>query len=200
MKNNNKSNQVATPTTSAIFGDYDRGPKNRLPSYTDRVLYRRHFTYRYPMHLLYYYDLREISLSDHKPVMAIVALGTPFEEEGGRRGVSDRGARRPRSTLRQDQDPGRRGGRGPQGGAVDPVDAQRRRIPAREDRDRPPGGGRTPGQIRTESVQPRGVGRAATATGAGGRCGGVYPAGRCATRHEPVPSERSGARSMPPFR
>ena len=85
--NNNKektSSPPAPPASSPLSSEmslYDRGPKNRLPSYTDRVLYRRHFGYRYPMHLLHYYDLREIDLSDHKPVVAIVALGTPFDAE-----------------------------------------------------------------------------------------------------------------------
>jgi hypothetical protein len=82
-KNNNNNNNNSLPGSplSTEMSGYDRGPKNRLPSYTDRVLYRRHFAYRYPMHLLYYYDLRSVCLSDHKPVMAIIALGTPFDAE-----------------------------------------------------------------------------------------------------------------------
>ncbi len=63
------------------MSDYDRGKKNRLPSYTDRVLYKRHQHYRYPLHLLYYHDFRDVTVSDHKPVLAMLAVGTPFAAE-----------------------------------------------------------------------------------------------------------------------
>jgi hypothetical protein len=55
--------------------------KGRLASYCDRVLYKRHPEYRHDLTLLYYHDLTKVVTSDHRPVAALLRVGTPLETE-----------------------------------------------------------------------------------------------------------------------
>ena len=44
---------------------YDTSKKMRVPSYTDRILYKQDYC------KLLYYNRREIQFSDHRPVLAV---------------------------------------------------------------------------------------------------------------------------------
>ena len=45
---------------------YNKGPKNRLPAWTDRILFSQHI----PSMTLVKYNRSEVTVSDHRPVFA----------------------------------------------------------------------------------------------------------------------------------
>lgn len=82
FKNFEESAISFPPTFKYDFGTqvFDTSPKQRVPSWTDRVLFKVHKRYR-PQHKQQpfvvcseYTSLQDVSTSDHKPVVASISV------------------------------------------------------------------------------------------------------------------------------
>jgi hypothetical protein len=63
--------------TGLYTDEYDNGQKQRMAAFCDRVLYKKHLEYRWPVRLLHYSDIKDVRTSDHRPVAAVLSVATP---------------------------------------------------------------------------------------------------------------------------